>query len=404
MQVLPWDIESVVSVRASYPCPVDMGAGEGLSLELMAAMMDKGTKAQTKATLADRLERIGASISFSANGDHLDISARCLARDLTAVLELIHEQVADPAFDERELSLVKGRTRAHLSRQRSDPAFMSRNRLSRCLYGRDHPSYELPLDTLATEIENLQKDDLVRLHARKELFDGLRVAIVGDVGALDPTDVEGILSVRPGGSGKGFGSGATSDTLLASPGKHHLQIEDRPNLNVLMAHPIDVNTTSPEYLPLWVAVFVLGGNFSSRLMSELRDEKGLTYGIRSYLSGMDAGRGGAWVTSVTLSSDKLEEGIDATRKVLGEFAESGVSQQELEERKQTMIGSYEVDLSTTAGVASRLLLHMNRGWDPDRIDTHPVFIEAIQTDEVNRVVGSMLDPEALTVVTAGTKP
>ena len=403
VQVLPWDIDSVVSVNASYACPVDLGAGEGLTLELMAAMLDKGTKSRSKAVLADRLERIGASISFSANGDRLDVGARCLARDLATVLELIREQVAEPAFDERELSLVKGRTRAHLSRRQSDPAYMSRNRLSRHLYGADHPSHELPVEELARKIEELQTGDLDGLHARPAMFDGLRTAIVGDVDALSPAEAATTLSVRPNGEGREFGKGTISFRPAASPGLHHIQIEDRPNLDVLMAHPVDVSTTSSTYLPLWVGVFVLGGNFSSRLMSEIRDEKGLTYGIRSYLSGMDASRSGAWVTSVTLSADKLDEGIDATRIVLDRFAQNGVSDLELEERKQTMIGSYEVDLSTTSGVASRMLLHMNRGWDPDRIDTHPEIIAAIHTDEVNRVVGGMLDPEALTVVTAGSK-
>lgn len=403
VQVLPWQIDAVVSLKGSWSCPVDLGKGEGLTLELMAAMLDKGTRSQSKAVLADRLERIGASISFSANGQRLDVGARCLSRDVDTVLGIIAEQLTEPAFDERELTLLKGRTRAHLARQQSDPAFMSRNRLSRSLYAEDHPSHEPSLDTLSGMIEDLESDDLSQLHARSDMFRGFRLALVGEVDSVKPAELAARLSIRSQGKGTGFEAGIIPQTLPAAPGEHHIQIADRPNLNVLMAHPVEVLTTSDEYLPLWTGVFVLGGNFSSRLMSQIRDEKGLTYGIRSYLSGMAAQQSGAWMTSVTLSPDKLEEGIRETRSVLAEFVSSGVSEEELQERKQTMIGSYEVDLSTTSGVASRLLLHMHRGWDPTRIDSHPQKVGAIQTDEVNRVVGKLLNPDGLTIVTAGTR-
>jgi len=403
VQVLPWQIDSVVSLRACYPCPVDLGAGEGFVLDLVAAMLDKGTRSRSKASINDELEGIGASISFSSSGNRLDVSARCLIRDLDTVLDLIREQIVEPSFNERELSLVKGRTRAHLTRQKSDPAFMSRSRLSRSLFGPDHPSYELALDDLLERVEQIDSAGLRAFHGRSTLWDGLRAAMVGDVGGLNPARLAERLAVRADGEGKGFEDVSTPGLQPAVPGTHHIEIPERPNLNVLMAHPVDVTTISDDYLPLWIGTFVLGGNFSSRLMSEVRDEKGLTYGIRSYLSGMGAHRAGAWMTSVTLSADKLEEGLTATRSVLDRFVRDGVSDEELQERKETMIGSYEVDLSTTSGVASRLLLNMNRGWEPERIDEHPTMVDDIQTDEVNDVVQQLLDPSQLTVVTAGSR-
>lgn len=401
--MLPWQIESVVSVRGSYACPVDLASGEGLVLDLMAAMLDKGTTEQSKSEIYDRLERVGASISFSTSGDRLDFQARCLVRDLETVLALVQEQVHQPAFLEEELALVKGRTGAHLSRQASDPSYMSRNRLSRVLFDESHPHRELPLEMLAAKVAETTTDDLKRLQSRGDLFNGLRIAIVGDVEHLDPLAVADALSVTTEGDDAAFDSRNHAGAEREDATEHHIEIPDRPNLNVLFGHAVNVPTTHPDYLALWTGVFILGGNFSSRLMTTIRDEKGLTYGIRSYLSGMAASRPGAWVTGVTLSRDKLQEGLKATRAVMKQFVTGGVTSTELEERKQTMTGSYEVDLATTSGVASRLLMHMNRGWDVERIDTHPEYIAAIQTDEVNRVVGQMLDAGALSLITAGTR-
>lgn len=402
VQVLPWRIDSVVSVQGSFATPVDHSSGEGLLLDLLAAMLDKGTKRRNKSALYDQLELTGASIAFSSSGDRLDFQVRCLARDLQATLALVTEQVAEPALLDEELALVKGRTAAHLARQASDPAYMCGNRISRTLYSQNHPSYQPALSDVMDRIESTTTQDLRNLHDRSTMFSGLRVAIVGDVPNLDPADVASALIVRPNATEGGFSISESSPPDPSDSQSHHIEIPDRPNLNVMLGHPVDLTTSNKDYLALWTAVFILGGNFSSRLMSQVRDEKGLTYGIRSYLSGMSANREGAWVTSVTLSQDKLEEGIAVTRDVITNFVENGVSSEELAERKQTMIGSYEVELATTSGVAGRLLLHMNRGWEAERVDSHPERVSAIQTDEVNGAINRMLDARALSLVTAGS--
>jgi predicted Zn-dependent peptidase len=403
VQLLPWQIDSVVSLRASYPCPVDLAAGEGIWLDLLAAMLDKGTRSRTKAVINDQLERIGASISFSAVGDRVDVSARFLARDLDLVLGLVREQLMEPAFDEGELALIKGRIRAHLARQQSDPVFMGRNRLSRILFDSDHPAYEWSVEELTAVLDGIEVDALQDLHSRNSLWDGLRVAVVGDVSGAHVSPIFDELVLKPDGPGLGFAKARRSVARAGEPAEIHIEIPDRPNMNVLLAHPIDVKTVSDDYLPLWMGTFILGGNFSSRLMTTVRDERGLTYGIRSYLSGMGALQPGAWMTSVTLSSKVVQEGLQVTSEVLSRFVEEGISEEELRDGKSTMIGSYEVDLSTTAGVAGRLLLNMHRGWGPSRIDDHPDLIASVQAREVNRIIGERFDPSLLTVVTSGTR-
>ncbi len=399
---MPWRIDQVVSIHLSYPATVSLQNGEGLTLDVLAAMLDKGTLKQTKADIADKLERVGASISFSSNGDRVDVRARCLARDMEMVLELVREHMDEPAFDERELELVKGRTRAHLARQKSDPAVMGRNRLSRILYSESHPSRELPIDELLASVESCTSDELHAMHGREAFLGGLRATVVGDVGEWEASRVAALLMGEAEFAQDHWNDTGKIDAPAPAPGRHHLEIADRPNLNVLMAHPVDIETTSEYYLPLWTGVFILGGNFSSRLMTQIRDEQGLTYGIRSYLSGMSSNRPGGWMTAVTLSTDMLEKGISSTQEVLAAFADGGITSAELDERKETMTGSYQVDLATTAGVASRMLLHMHRGWAPERIDSHPDIVRAIQTDEVNRAISTYLDASSLSVITAGT--
>ena len=402
MQVLPWDIDSVVSLRGAWSCPVSFRHDGGMQLELMAALLDKGTASHSKRGISEQLERVGASISFSAQGTRIHVSARCLARDLDLVVGLIREQIEEAVLPDREFELLKGRVKAQWHRQQSDPGAVCRNQLSRHLFEETHPSRELPFADLPTVLDGIDIEDLRSLHASEELFGGLRLSVVGDVGSLEPKGLAERLSIRVGGKGR-FGLKEEAGLIPPHAATHHVEIPDRSNLNVLFGHSLDVRSNHEDYLALWTGIFILGGNFSSRLMSTVRDEKGLTYGIRSWLGDLGVDHGGSWQTSVTLSQDKLEEGIQATRDVIDDMLRGGVLEAELAERKQTITGSYEVELATTGGTASRLLLNMNRGWEPDRIDTHPGIVRSLEREDVNRALSDHLDPTGLTVISAGTR-
>lgn len=373
-----------------------------MQLELLAALLDKGTASRSKREISEQLERVGASISFSAQGTRIHVSARCLAKDLDMVVGLIREQVVEAALPDREFELLKGRVKAQWHRQQSDPGAVCRNQLSRHLFEESHPSRELSFDDMPAVLDTIDGGDLRSLHGSAGLFHGLRLAVVGDTGALEPKELAHSLTIRSNGQGH-FGLMEEAGLVPPHAASHHVEIPDRSNLNVLLGHSLDIRTNSADYLALWTGVFILGGNFSSRLMSTVRDEKGLTYGIRSWLGDLSVDHGGSWQTSVTLSQDKLEEGIQATRDVISNMLRSGVLEEELTERKETITGSYEVELATTGGTASRLLLNMNRGWEPDRIDTHPDIVRALEREDVNRALQDHLDPTGLTLISAGTR-
>ncbi|MDE2995248.1 MAG: hypothetical protein OXT73_00705, partial [Bacteroidota bacterium] len=145
VQVLPWEIDQVVSIRGAWNCPASFDDDAGVRLDVMAALLDKGTASKSKIEIAEQLERIGASISFSARGSRIHVSARCLAGDLSVVSGLIREQLIEPAFPDRELELLKGRLKAQIVRQQSDPGAVCRNWISRIVYPLGHPSRELDL-------------------------------------------------------------------------------------------------------------------------------------------------------------------------------------------------------------------------------------------------------------------
>ena len=397
--VLPWEIDSVVTLRGSFRTQPDFGAGDNLLQDLASGLLDKGTTSRSKLELAQILEDRGASIVFTPSGPHIRFSVRCLVGDLDLVIELLVEQLDLPAFDEDEFELLKGRVLANIQRQKQETSLMAGATLSRILYQPSHPRYIRALEEVEGTLTETTVAEVRNYYELKCRRTDLMVCMVGDVQGYNPGDLLSQLGFK----GEDVCSAEDKYELAASDsGSSHVEIADRSNIDVQMGHALDLRSSDPDYLALRLGVFVLGGNFSSRLMSSIRDRDGLTYGIQSTLSGITSLHGGAWTTSVTLSQENVAKGIDATRTEIADFVKSGITNEELEEKKRTLTGSYQVQLSTTGGIASRLLANLERGYEFDQIDQYPEKIKSLKLNKVNEMVTNMLHPDRLFVASAGS--
>jgi predicted Zn-dependent peptidase len=179
---------------------------------------------------------------------------------------------------------------------------------------------------------------------------------------------------------------------------------DRSNVDVRIGHALDLYRDASDYEALYVANYILGGNFSARLMNEVRDEQGLTYHISSSLSGVSTTNQGSWRTVVTLSSETFEAGVEATIDVIREFVEEGPTQDELETVKTTITGSFIVGLATTGSLAQTLLTNAERDFEVAYIDRFPDIIEGLSLEEIADATQRYLHPDQLHVGAAGTLP
>jgi zinc protease len=147
--------------------------------------------------------------------------------------------------------------------------------------------------------------------------------------------------------------------------------------------------------------YILGGSFNARLMSEVRKERGLTYDIRSSHQG-DIQTPGNWTLMATFSPSMLDKGLEATRQVLDNWYQNGVSEEEVDAAIETLTGSYLVGLSTTGRVAGQLHSFLQRGLDAEYIDQYPLELEKVTTEQVNRSIKKYLDPSKAKLVIAGS--
>jgi predicted Zn-dependent peptidase len=274
--------------------------------------------------------------------------------------------------------------------------------LSRRLFGPAHPNHTREPEARLAALRETSADDLRAYHRNHFGATEWTLVFVGDV---DHAAIEEVVR-EAFGDWEGHGAPATHDAEPADtePGRSTVPLPDKSNVDVRIGHALPLRRDHDDYVALYVGNYILGGNFSARLMSTVRDEKGLTYHIGSRLSGVTTRYAGSWQASVTLSQEKLEAGIEATEAVVRDFVESGAEPDELDAVKTTITGAYKVGLSTTTRLAQSVLTNAERGFDLGYLDRFPDEVNALSLEDVNDAVARYLRPGEMHRALAGTLP
>jgi zinc protease len=178
-------------------------------------------------------------------------------------------------------------------------------------------------------------------------------------------------------------------------------LSQKPSTSVILGQATGLRYRDPDALALRVGTAILGQGFTGRLMGTVRDREGLTYQIGAGVA-EDSIADGEWMISASFAPVLLDKGIASTRRVLDQWWQDGVTDAELGARKKGLVGTYEVGLSTSAGLANAILVSVQRGYDVSWLDAYPEAIKALTRDQVNRAIHSRLDPRAMVLVEAGS--
>lgn len=400
--VLPTPVPGFVAFRGSFRTGPDFARGEDLVQDLAVLLLDKGTRRRDRFAVAEILENRGAELDFISNGLRVTFTGRVLREDLAEVLPLVAEQLREPCFDPEEFEKARAHMAAALHRSQESTATQAAAALARRIYPPDHPNYRTDPAADLARLAELSVDDVRAYHERHFGGADLTVVFVGDVEAEEvaPLVRAGLGDWPPGHEQAPF----AVHGLDAPPGRVGIPMPDKQNVDVRMGHRLPVRRQDPAYVPLYVGTFILGGNFSARLMSTVRDEMGLTYGIHASLHGVTSDYEGHWQIGVTLSQENLQRGIEATLEQVRRFVQEGVTGDELAEKKETVSGRYKVDMATTRGLAALLLRNAERGFDVGYLDRFPAEVEALTLEEVNDAITTYLDPDRLHLAMAGSLP
>lgn len=360
---------------------------------LMAALIEEGTGDLDSQGFAAARDALAAEFSFNAGQDAVSVSARFLTENRDASVDLLRQALTAPRFDADAVERVRAQVLSNIASNDKDPGTLASRAFDRLAWGA-HPYGSSP-DGTADSVAALTRDDIVAAHRAAIARDRVYVAAAGDISAADL----GLLLDTLFAGLPATGAPQPSQAEWLAQGGVTVEDFPVPQSVVIFGHE-GIARDDPDFFPAFVLNEVLGGGrFGTRLMSELREKRGLTYGVSSYLAPMDLGAfvGGQFSSDNT----KVAEAIDLVRSEWARMAEGGVTEEELAHTKTYLTGSYPLRFDGNGPIA-RILVGMQMEALPiDYPVTRNAKIEAITLEDVARVAKRILRPDALHFVVVG---
>jgi predicted Zn-dependent peptidase len=380
------------------------GAARAGTQSLMMELLQEGTTSRSALEIAVEQERLGASISTGTSTDTSTVSLTALTANLVPSLELMADIARNPAFAPAEVARVKDQRLAEIAQEQASPAGLASRAAGPLVYGEAHPYGSVGPTGEPAVIQALTPEQLAGEHRKWLRPDTARFTVVGDVTmkellpALERTFADWAAPAEPK---------PVKDLTVPTPAPaRKLVVIDRPNSPqsvLLLARVMPLTGTQQGMEALELANEVVGAGFLSRLNTELREEKGWTYGISSSLSGVVGPRRLAVFTPV--QSDRTADSIRLILEEMEAFAagKEGVDETELQRVTDGNIRALPNSFQTNGQVLGALLTNQLLGRPDDYQSMLPEIYREIGAEEIDAAASQYLSPENLAIIVVGDR-
>jgi zinc protease len=396
----------IVDVQVDFDAGArrDPAAQAGLA-SVTATMAEKGVRASgndpalDENALGEAWADLGASFGIGAGGERTSFTLRTLSRAdlLDQAVRLAARQIGEPAFPEAVWQRERERLAASIREANTKPATTAERAFAQAVYG-THP---YGIDT--TE-ETLGRIDVAAMRQRYEQLIAPCRARISIVGAVTRAQAEGIagtlLSRLPSSAACPALPAAPEVAPLAAAKEERIPF-DSAQAHVLIGQP-GYQRADPDHFALNLGNYILGGGgFASRLMEQVREKRGLTYGVYSGFSpGLHAG---AFRIGLQTRPDQADEAIRVTREVLADFVANGPTEAELKAAKDNLIGGFPLLLDSNRKLLGNIA---NIAWYDlplDYLDTWTARMNALTAADVKAAFARKLQPQWMVTVVVGAK-
>ncbi|CAN5666120.1 pitrilysin family protein [soil metagenome] len=396
--ITAWLVEDhtipIVTLEGSFRGGASLDpADEAGATALMATLLGEGAGDLDRTGFAEALETLASSVGFSAGADGVSVSATTLAENLDETFDLLRLALSEPRFDAESLARARARQLATLRSDETNP-----NRLaSRAFYARafeGHP-YAIPADGTLESVAALDRGAVLDAHESALARDRLMLAVVGAIG---PGELGPLLDATFGALPLA-GAPLPETAEAAAAGTVSVIDLDIPQSVVMFGHR-GIARDDEDFIPAFIMDHILGGGgFGSRLTEEIRERRGLTYGVSTWLASSDYG----WLYMGAFSSAnaRAAEAIELVRAEWARMAGQGVSAAELDTAKRYLTGAYPLRFDGNARIAGQILGLQTAGLGIDYVRERNALIEAVTAEDIARVARRLLDPDALSFVVVG---
>jgi zinc protease len=385
-----------VAVRASFPAGSSREAPEEAGLAQMTArLLRRGTRTKSAQEIAAVVEDVGASFGVWGGSEEAGFSAKCLDRDLDTVLGLIQELLEEPEFAEDEIAKARGEVLTELEEQEDSPRSRADRALAAALYPAGHPYSRSAIGTPAT-VTALTRD---RFQAFHDAFYAPAQMTVSVAGALDADGVrrrlEGWFQDKP--APPPLPDLRTRAT--GQPSSFEIRMPHKSQVAIILAGP-GIPRDHPDYFPLSMISLILGGlGLMGRLGDRVRDEQGMAYSV--YCRASCRLWSGEWTAGAGVAPANVERAIESILGEVRRIREELVTEQELQDARDMLVGSLPLRMETNDGIASYLLSAEYYSLGMDYLDRYPGYIAAVTREAMREAARAHMDPERFSRATAG---
>jgi len=359
-----------------------------------SGLLSQGTKTRDAGEIANQIESAGGIIGTGSGNELTFVSGAVIKDQTELMLSLAADMVQNPAFSQGEIDRRRSQTLSSLEVSYDDPENLANMVFSRLVFGA-HP-YGRPAEGTRESISRLTRDDLVAYHRTWFVPNNSLLAIVGDLSAD-----EAFAAAQ-----KAFGGWEKREIpalkpIDPPPPARRLVVIDRPGsaqTEIRVGH-IAVPRTHQEYVPLDLAIRILGGEGANRLFGVLRSDRGLTYGASADFN--------TFKTSgeiVAETDTRTATTGEALRLIVDEFArlqKETVNPLELRGAQDFLAGNFALTIEAPGAIAQQVLAHMFFGLDLSEIETYRDRVERVTTMDIQRVAKQFVKPDQLSIVLVG---
>jgi len=385
----------IIAVSIAFPAgsvydPTDK---PGLAT-FVSSLLDEGAGDLSSEAFKQALEARAIRIGATADRDYITVSMTTLKENADEAFRLLGLVLAHPRFDAEAVERMRVALLASLKQEDEQPNSVASKSWFATYFG-THPYAHSDSGT-PSGVQAVTINDIKTFAADHMVRDRVKMSVAGDITEADlrryvqqlfvslPTKTVPVVS-RPPEAAK------PSSSVIP-------RNEPAPVAMFGFAGPMRLD---PDFIPTFVANYILGGGgFSSRLMDEVRDKRGLTYGISTYLA--DYKSSALIVGSVQSEKSKISTALDVTKSELARFANNGATAKELADAKTYLTGSYPLGLDSNVKIARTLNAYQRQGLTPDYVEKRNALIQGVTLAQVNAMAKKWYDPSKLVVVIAGT--
>ncbi|MCT4610922.1 MAG: insulinase family protein [Pelagimonas sp.] len=367
--------------------------GKRGAVNLMTGLLEEGAGDMDAQAFTQAKESIAAQFRYDMGDDAVSVSAKFLTETQDQAIDLLRETLIAPRFDQAAIDRVRQQVLSGIASDAKDPESIASNAFYAQIYG-DHP-YGSDHNGTIESVSGLTRDDLLAAHQGTMARDRVFVGAAGDISAEEL----GVLLDHLLGDLPATGLAQPDDIEVQTTADVSVIPFETPQSVAMFGHA-GIPRDDPDFFPAFVMNQIFGGSgFEARLMDEVREKRGLTYGIGTYL--VDKDHSDLMLGQVASANDRIAETIQVIRDEWAKLAQNGVTADELELIKTYLTGAYPLRFDGNGQIARILVGMQMQGLTPEYIETRNDKINAVTLEDVKRVAARLIQPDQLKFVVVG---